>query len=188
MYKQRLKKTKRIEILTAALFSLFVNCVYGLSTDSQQDIQIEADMAEMDDVSKITIYRGNVIVTQGSIKMTGDTMTVYFDKNNDMELVIINGTPATYRQLPDNGGKVFDEAEALQMEYYALKNYVILIDQALVTQEGLKFSGKRIEYDTVLSKVKAEGQPNTKAEKKENDNKQIKDGRVKIIIKKKTQE
>ena len=52
----------------------------------------------MDDVSKITIYRGNVIVTQGSIKMTGHTMTVHFDKNNDMELVIMNGTPATYRQ------------------------------------------------------------------------------------------
>ena len=74
------------------------------------------------------------------------------------------------------------------MEYYALKNYVILIDRALVTQEGLKFSGKRIEYDTVLSKVKAEGQPNTANKKEENDNKQIKDGRVKIIIKKKTQE
>ena len=161
-----------------------MNCVYGLSTDSQQDIEIEADTAEMDDVSKITIYRGNVIVTQGSIKMTGHTMTVHFDKNNDMELVIMNGTPAKYRQLPDNG-KVFDEAEALQMEYYALKNYVILIDQALVTQEGLKFSGKRIEYDTVLSKVKAEGQPNTAAKKEENDNKQIKDGRVKIIIKRK---
>ena len=99
----------------------------------------------------------------------------------------MNGTPAKYRQLPDNG-KVFDEAEALQMEYYALKNYVILIDQALVTQEGLKFSGKRIEYDTVLSKVKAEGQSNTADKKEENGNKQIKDGRVKIIIKKKTQE
>jgi lipopolysaccharide export system protein LptA len=187
MYKQRLKKSKKIEIVIAAFFLLLVNCVYGLSTDSQQDIEIEADTAEMDDVSKITIYRGNVIVTQGSIKMTGHTMTVHFDKNNDMELVIMNGTPATYRQLPDDG-KVFDEAEALQMEYYALKNYVILIDRALVTQEGLKFSGKRIEYDTILSKVKAEGRPNTADKKEENGNKQIKDGRVKIIIKKKTQE
>ena len=187
MYKQRLKKSKKIEIVIAAFFLLLVNYVYGLSTDSQQDIEIEADTAEMDDVSKITIYRGNVIVTQGSIKMTGHTMTVHFDKNNDMELVIMNGTPATYRQLPDDG-KVFDEAEALQMEYYALKNYVILIDRALVTQEGLKFSGKRIEYDTILSKVKAEGRPNTADKKEENGNKQIKDGRVKIIIKKKTQE
>ena len=46
------------------------------------------------------------------------------------------------------------------MEYYALKNYIILINDALETQEGLTFSGQRIEYDTVLSKVKAEGQSN----------------------------
>ena len=188
MYKQRLKKPKKIEIVIAAFFLLLVNCVFQKSFRqiAIQPIEIEADTAEMDDVSKITIYRGNVIVTQGSIKMTGHTMTVHFDKNNDMELVIMNGTPATYRQLPDDG-KVFDEAEALQMEYYALKNYVILIDRALVTQEGLKFSGKRIEYDTILSKVKAEGRPNTADKKEENGNKQIK-VRVKIIIKKKTQE
>ena len=72
------------------------------------------------------------------------------------------------------------------MEYDALKNYVILIDQALVTQEGLQFSGKRIEYDTVLSKVKAEGQSKTVA-KKEKSGEKTKDGRVKIIIKKKKQ-
>ena len=114
--------------------------------------------------------------------MTGHTMTVYFDENRDMRLVIMNGTPAKYRQLPDESN-IYDEAEALRMEYYALKNYVILIDQAIITQEELKFSGDRIEYDTVLNKVKAEGQSST-ATKKETQEK-TKKGRVKIIIKKK---
>ena len=91
---------------------LVVNYAYCLSTDSEQDIEIEADTAEMDDIKKITIYRGDVVVIQGSIKMTGHTMHVYFDKNNDMELVIMDGTPATYRQLPDDS-KIYDEAEAL---------------------------------------------------------------------------
>ena len=146
--------------------------------DREQNIEIEADKAEMDDANKTTVYRGNVIVTQGSIKMTGHTMTVHFDKNNDMKLVILNGSPATYRQLPDNS-EVYDRAEASKMEYYALKNYIILINDALVTQEGLTFSGQRIEYDTVLSKVKAEGQSN---KTKKSKNKE--EGRVKIIIKK----
>ena len=138
---------------------MVVHHVFSLSNDSEQNIEIEADKAEMDDANKTTVYRGNVIVTQGSIKMTGHTMTVHFDKNNDMKLVILNGSPATYRQLPDNS-EVYDRAEASKMEYYALKNYIILINDALVTQEGLTFSGQRIEYDTVLSKVKAEGQSN----------------------------
>ena len=182
MYKLRLKQIQKIKILTIIFFTFVVNYAYCLSTDSEQNIEIEANTAEMDDVKKITIYRGNVIVTQGSIKMTGHTMHVYFNENNDMKLVIMDGTPAKYRQLPDDS-TVYDEAEALRMEYYALKNYVILIDEAKVTQEELNFSGKRIEYDTVLNKVKAKGETITDTKRKSNE--KTESGRVKIIIKKK---
>ena len=184
MYKRRLKQIEKINIFVLLFLTLVFNSAYCLSTDSEQNIEIEADTAEMDDVKNITTYRGNVIVTQGSIRMSGHTMTVYFDDNRDMRLVIMDGTPATYRQLPDDSN-VYDEAEALRMEYYALKNYVILIDQALVTQEELKFSGDRIEYDTVLNKVKAEGQSSTSTKKEKHE--KTKNGRVKIIIKKKEQ-
>jgi lipopolysaccharide export system protein LptA len=161
-----------------------MNSAIALSTDKQKDIEIEADSAEMDDIKGLTIYRGDVVVIQGSIRMTGHTMTVHFADSGDMELVIMQGNPATYRQLPDNS-KIYDEAEALQMEYYALKDFVVLIDEALVTQEGLRFSGNRIEYDTVLSQVKAKG--STKTTKTEDGKtKKKKDGRVKITIKKKT--
>jgi len=173
---------QKIKLLIITFFSLVVNYAYCLSTDSEQDIEIEADTAEMDDVKKVTIYRGNVIVVQGSIRMTGHTMHVYFDQNNDMKLVVMDGTPATYRQLPDNSS-VYDKAEALKMEYYALKNYVILIDQAKITQEETELTGERIEYDTVLSKVKAKGK--SSATKKAKNEEKTKNERVKIIIKKK---
>ena len=182
MYKRRLKQIEKINIFVLLFLTLVFNSAYCLSTDSEQNIEIEADTAEMDDVKNITTYRGNVIVTQGSIRMSGHTMTVYFDDNRDMRLVIMDGTPAKYRQLPDNSN-VYDEAEALRMEYYALKNYVILIDQALVTQEELRFSGDRIEYDTVLNKVKAKGETITDTKRKSNE--KTESGRVKIIIKKK---
>ena len=178
MYKRRLKQIEKINILVLLFLTLVFNSAYCLSTDSEQNIEIEADTAEMDDVKNITTYRGNVIVTQGSIRMSGHTMTVYFDDNRDMRLVIMDGTPAKYRQLPDNSN-VYDEAEALRMEYYALKNYVILIDQALVTQEELRFSGDRIEYDTVLNKVKADGQAS--ASPKNEKHEKTKHGRVKTV-------
>ena len=172
--------------LFAFLLLLSWQSVLALSTDKLQDIEIEADTAEMDDIKGVSIYRGNVIVVQGSIRMTGDTMTVYFDDNGDMELVIMQGRPATYRQLPDDS-PIYDEAEALQMEYYALKDYVILIEEALVTQEGLRFSGERIEYDTVMSQVKAKGSTKTTKQKRGDTGKKD-SGRVKITIKKKKQE
>ena len=161
--------------------------VFALSTDKQKDIEIEADSAEMDDLKGVTIYRGDVVVTQGSIRMTGHTMTVHFADSGDMELVIMQGSPATYRQLPDNS-ETYDEAEALQMEYYALKDYIILKEKALVTKpNGSRMSGKRIEYDTVLSKVIAKGSTRTTKTNDDGSTEKKKDGRVKITIKKNNQ-
>ena len=134
---------------------LFTTSVWALSTDKDQPIEIEADSADLDDAKGVTIYRGNVVLIQGSVRMTGDTMTVYFT-DDELDTMIMEGKPATYRQLPDDS-EIYDEAEALRMEYYELKNLVILIDKASFKQEGLSFSGNRIEYDTLHSRIKARG-------------------------------
>ena len=159
--------------------------VQALSTDKDQPIEIEADRAELDDIKDVTVYYGDVIVIQGSIRMTGDKMTVYHTPNDELDTVIMVGNPATYRQLPDNS-EIYDEAEALTMEYYELKSLVILKEEAVVTQEGLKFSGKRIEYDTLNSRVKAEGGvSHTIEDNKDETTTDKKPERVKIIIKQK---
>lgn len=158
--------------------------VTALSTDADHPIEIEADSAELDDVKNISIYRGNVVVVQGSIRMTGDKMTVYQTAEDDLDLIIMRGRPATYRQLPDNS-KVYDEAEALTMEYYEIKQLVILIKEALVTQEDSRLSGERIEYDTNLSKVKAWSNPTKDQQIAPTSTDSSKKKRVKIIIKRK---
>lgn len=146
-------KLNSIVFLCVSLF--ITTSAWALSTDKDQPIEIEANSADLDDAKGVTIYRGNVIVTQGSVHMTGDTMTVYFT-DGELDTLIMEGQPATYKQLPD-GSKIYDEAEALRMEYYELKNIIILIDKASFKQEGLSFSGNRIEYDTEHSRVKAKG-------------------------------
>ncbi len=173
------------KILTFITLLLVSPVCWSLTSDKQQDIEIEADSAEMDDAKGISIYRGDVVVVQGSIRMTGDIMTVYFDENDDMKLVVMEGKPATYRQLPDDS-EVYDEAESLRMEYYSLRDYVILIDEALVTQEGMRLSGDRIEYNTITNQAKAESRTTTTI--KDKDEKPKEGGRVKLIIKKKKEE
>ena len=137
---------------------LFTVSAWALSTDKDQPIEIEADSADLDDEKGVTIYRGNVILTQGSVRMTGDTITVYFT-DRELDLLIMEGKPARYRQLPDDS-EIYDEAEALRMEYYELKNLIVLIDKASFKQEGLNFSGNRIEYDTEHSRIKVRGSVN----------------------------
>ncbi|MCG8324588.1 MAG: lipopolysaccharide transport periplasmic protein LptA [Thiotrichales bacterium] len=154
---------------------------YPLSTDKDQPIEVEADYAELDDEKGITIYKGNVIVTQGSMRINGDILTVTYNEEDDLDTLVVTGRPAHYQQMPD-GGTILDEAEALQMEYYSLKSLIVLINDALVKQEGLRFSGNRIEYDTEKSKVYARGSQTVKeqtdAARKENRN-----DRVKLTIK-----
>lgn len=149
----------------------------SLSTDQEQPIEIEANTGELDDIKNINIYTGNVIVTQGSIRITGDRMTVNYTEENDIDTLVMEGNPATYRQLPDDSTK-YDEAKAMRMEYHERKNLLVLIDKARVTQAQASFSGDRIEYDSALSKVKVTSGPAIEGQERE---------RVKIIIPPKTE-
>ena len=164
---------------------------YSLSTDKDQPIQVEADEAELDDLNDVSIYRGNVIVTQGSIRMTGDVMTVRSKGSNGLDYLVIEGSPATYRQLPDNAAAP-NEARAKRMEYHKTKNLVVLIEDAWVKQDTSTLVGERIEYNTELSRVKATGGVTVKrgAGDGESDSADPtkKRGRVKLILKKKDPE
>jgi len=167
-----------------ALCGLLMSGAAGaLSTDKDQPIEIEADSAELDDKKGVTLYEGNVVVTQGSIRMTGDRMTVNYTKENELDTVVLTGKPATYRQLPDKSD-VYDESEALQMEFYKSKNLIVLINRAKVKQKDVRFSGDRIEYDTEHSKIKARGSVTTSGKTSAEDGAaKPEKGRVKIIIK-----
>lgn len=149
----------------------------ALSTDKEQALEIEANAGNLDNINNTSIYTGNVIVVQGSIRMTGDKMTVYFTDDKDIESLVMEGEPATFRQMPDNS-TVYDEARSRRMEYFRSKNLIVLINKAQVKQKGSQFGGDRLEYDTLLSQVKAKSKPGEQGIEKPG-----KGERVKIIIK-----
>ena len=126
---------------------------WGLSSDRQQPMLIEADRVELDDAKGISVYRGRVKVTQGTLMLTGETMTVY-TKDNDVEKVVMEGAPATYQQRPDNKDQDV-HAKALRMEYYTDPEHIILLKQAEVEQQGDVLRSERIEYDVAKDQVTA---------------------------------
>lgn len=126
---------------------------WALSTDRNQPMLIEADRAELNDADGVSIYRGNVKVTQGTLVLTGETMTVY-NKGNDVNKVIMDGKPATYKQRPDDKDQDV-RARALRMEYTINPEYIILLKEAEVEQEGNTLHSERIEYDVANDKVNA---------------------------------
>lgn len=165
-------------LIAGLLLGLLPTVATALSTDSEQPIEIEADFAELDDEEGTTIYIGNVIVIQGSIRMTGDRLRVNFTAERELKDAYMEGRPATFKQTPDRGEDV--EGEALTIEYHAFQNMLYLIEKAKVTQGERMTQGHRINYDTERSIVTVRSSRADKADK--DDTPKADSGRVRIII------
>ena len=164
-------------IIALNLWSYAVG-VRALSTDSQQPIEIEADFAELDDAEGKTIYIGNVVVTQGSIRMTGDKLRVNFTENRDLQDAYLEGRPAHFKQTPD-GSQEDVEGEGLLIEYHAQESFLYLIDKARLTRGDRLFEGHRINYDTKKSIITARSAPRLKLPKEAPTQER---GRVRVVI------
>ncbi len=167
-----------LAVAAAVLLLLWRPGADALSTDPEQPVEIEADFAELDDQEGRTTYTGNVVVTQGSIRMLGDKLTANFDEDRQLVEVFLAGKPAYFKQTPD-GGKQDIEGEGLQIEYYAKRNLLHLIDQARLKQGERLFEGYRINYDTAKSIITGRGTPQAASKPGAAPSKP---GRVKVII------
>ena len=142
--------------LLAAMSSTLL---WALPSDRNQPIRIQADTAELDDRNGVAIYVGDVIITQGSMKITGDRVTVTQTNNGGIDTVTSVGRPAYFEQNPAADKNVV-KAYGLTIQYFAAKDRVVLLDQARIVQDGNTFSGEKIVYDTQRQIVNA-GRANT---------------------------
>src|SRR3989338_8538663 len=137
---------------------------WALPSDPEQPIRIQADSAELDDKQGVAVYRGDVVITQGTLKITGDTVTITQDKNGEIEVFTSVGKPSYYEQKP-SANKQIVKAYGLTIHYFAANERIVLIDQAKVIQEGNTFEGEKIVYDTQRQIVNA-GRANGRSEER----------------------
>jgi lipopolysaccharide export system protein LptA len=135
-------------ILFFLIVLLHINCslLQALPGDSSKPIEIEADFAELDDEKGVTIYVGNVIVTQGSLRMTGEKLRIILDEAKDISRAIMSGDPATFKQRPQIDEEEV-EGESKIIEYRATTDFLYLIDSAKLVQGERFAEGHRINYD-----------------------------------------
>jgi lipopolysaccharide export system protein LptA len=151
--KRHLDRAVAIALLAALLLAVPLTA-WGLSTDSEQPINLEADQAELDQAEGISTYTGNVVVTQGSMKVEADRMVVHLI-DGEIDRIEATGAPARFRQRPD--GKSEDvRGTASKMDYFAERSLVVLSGNAWVEQAGDSIRGARIEYSLTEDRVKAQ--------------------------------
>ncbi|MDF2182187.1 lipopolysaccharide transport periplasmic protein LptA [Neptuniibacter sp. CAU 1671] len=157
-------------VIFAVCCSLMSGMALALPDDQNQPIHIAADKAQINDKTGITIYTGNVIITQGSILIEGDQVELY-RKDGNVDKVIAKGKPAHFRQK-NTATDPFTDAWGLHMVYLINTRILTITEQAKVIQGSDTFTGQKIDYDISRSLVNAFGGTETESGS----------GRVQMII------
>jgi lipopolysaccharide export system protein LptA len=103
----------------------------------------------------VTTLRGHILITQGTMKITGDLAKIHVGADQQVNRIVITGTPAHIQQLDDNGNLMLGEAATL--DYDNTKSIAVLTGHALVKQQGRgEAHGDKLTYNTQTSEMTGE--------------------------------
>jgi lipopolysaccharide export system protein LptA len=167
--------------LPAIMFGLIAlassMCAFALSTDRSQPMDVKANYLKTDenrttnpDVS-VTYLKGNVQITQGSIKAHSDEATIYQDnsgksgatantsapseKNSRIQRVLLIGKQAHLEQLHDDDCGLMS-ADADRIDYHVATDIADMTGHVTVVQKGKgEFHGEHMVYNTSTGEMQS---------------------------------
>lgn len=144
----------RLPALALTSLCLISPSSHAAKADRQQPIDVTANEKVTDYKQGTSTYTGNVVITQGSLKATGNTAVVYV-KNGQLTRAILTGNPATFQERDDKGQLVTGHAD--NANYLATEQTVILTGNAALARAGDTLESPLITYDMAAEVVKAGG-------------------------------
>jgi lipopolysaccharide export system protein LptA len=103
----------------------------------------------------IVTYTTGVIITQGTLKITGAKAKVYLNDDNSVNRVIVDGGPATIHQLDDQNQPM--DGSAANIDYKVEQDYAVLTGNAKVNQPAKgSAEGDKLTYNTKDSTMTGE--------------------------------
>jgi lipopolysaccharide export system protein LptA len=157
-------KSKLLSNLMLASLLTVSSAAMALDSDRKQPISLEADSAEMDEAKGHYVYAGNVVVTQGTMTISANSVEIIMNANGDIDHFHAIGNDATQAHLEQmtESDKSKLEAWADDLLYQVIEDIITLTGNAALHQHGNQFSGDTINYSVADEKVKASAKPNTK--------------------------
>ena len=125
--------------------------------DREKEIVVNADRLSADDARKTSTFEGNVIVTQGTMRMTADKVTVREDAQRH-KYYVANGNPVTFRQKLDNADE-WVEGYAQRAEFDDRNDMLRLYEHARVRRDQNEITGNFISYDMRRELAEVTGGP-----------------------------
>jgi lipopolysaccharide export system protein LptA len=141
--------------------------------DRDQPVHLEADRATVQDANKLATFTGNVVLTQGTLVIRADKMTVKEDANG-FQYATAFGNLVSFRQKRD-GRDEYVEGWSERMEYDGKADKVQLFKKARLRRGQDEVHGDYISYDAVneFFQVNGVGEASTQTHS---------EGRVRAVI------
>ena len=147
--------------------ALVAGDAFGLSTDRNQPMDVDAGYMRTDQnkntnaAVSTTFLKGNVRITQGSIKAHGDEATIYQDNkqgasgDSKIKRVLLVGKQAHLEQLHDDDCGLMT-ADADTIDYHTDTDLADLKGHVSVNQKGKgEFHGEHMVYNTKTGEMES---------------------------------
>lgn len=166
--KNAMKNT--LKCLTAVTMLGCSMAVLALPSDRNQPLSLVADRATFNEKTGITTYTGNVIISQGTMRLQADSIVANLDAQRELSLITASGQPARFQQQLD-ANKGLAKGQAQKIIYNAATGILSLSGNAFLEQNGASIRGASLKYSMNKGDIEATGSgANSKS------------GRVEIII------
>ncbi|MCE3606708.1 lipopolysaccharide transport periplasmic protein LptA [Massilia sp. P8910] len=143
------------KFLAFALLGLAAATASAEKADAAKQAVIGYDSLETNEVTQVTIFTGNVVVTKGTLILKSDRAVVKNTPEGDMFVTLTAnpGKAATFRQKRDGGPDLWIEGQAQRIEYDERNDLMKLFSGARIRQlEGDKptneIESEFISYDS----------------------------------------
>ncbi|MGV6988611.1 lipopolysaccharide transport periplasmic protein LptA [Testudinibacter sp. P80/BLE/0925] len=158
----RSKLIKSLAFVSAMLLSFSAS---ALKSDTQQPINITSDNQSLDLENNIVTFSDNVVITQGSILINANKVTIIrpADNSSGKEKIEATGNPVTFQQQLDNGKPI--NGHAGKVNYDLGSQYLVLTGNAQLKQLDSQINAEVITYDVqqqkMIAKNKGKGRVKT---------------------------
>ncbi len=125
------------------------------SVDNEQPIHVEADRLTVSQESGTSVYRGNVVVNQGSLRLSAEEVSIFSEADEITRIVASVPDTATKLAVYEQQEQLV-QGQARRIIYHVSEDRLEFVgDAALRRGNDTRVSGDRVNYDAAAGRVNA---------------------------------
>ena len=156
--KENKSMRQKVYFLLAVFLGFFALSVNAEKADREKPINIVADRINMDDLNKVQIFEGNVVMTQGTTLMRTDKLVVTQDEDGFRKGVATGGPGGlAYFRRKRDGSDDYMEGKGERVEHDAQSEQTDFFIRAWVKSGQDEVRGSHISYNALTEQFYAVG-------------------------------